>query len=262
MDSVSEPERRIGATDTTFEIVEYLSKEDSARLSDIADSVGLSEGTIHTYLATMKHHGFVMQENSEYRLGFRFLEVGGVRRQRMDSIHIIRHILDELIRRSDEIAWFIVEEDGYGVFIEKALGREAVQPCSHIGKRRYLHCIAGGKAILSELPRERVERIIDYRGLPPKTDHTITEKSELYEELESIKQRGYAFNRGENIDGWRAVASPIVFEDSVYGSIAISGPSHRIEKERFETDLPEQVSAASNEVQLELRSSSVTSDND
>jgi len=262
MEPISKSGRRIGAVDTTFEIVEYLNKEHSAKLSDIADNVGLSESTVHTYLATMKHHGFVTQGNSEYQLSFRFLEVGGVRRQQIESIHVIQQILDELIQQSGEIAWFITEEDGCGVFIEKAIGKEAVQPCSHVGMRRYLHCIAGGKAILSELPRKRVEQIIKHRGLPPKTDNTITEKSELFEELENIKQQGYAFNRGENIDGWRAVASPIVFGDRVYGSIAISGPSHRIKDDRFKTELPERVSAASNEVQLKLRSSTIASGRD
>lgn len=90
----------------------------------------------------------------------------------------------------------------------------------------------------------------------------VSEKAELFEELNTIEQRGYAFNRSENIDGWRAVASPIVFGDSIYGSIAISGPSHQINEERFKTELPERVSAASNEVQLKLRSSEIASNRD
>ncbi len=55
-----------------------------------------------------------------------------------------------------------------------------------------MHQVAGGKAILAEYSRERVEGIIEQHGLPATTEYTITDPETLFQELEDIRKRGYA----------------------------------------------------------------------
>ncbi|MFB6187002.1 MAG: IclR family transcriptional regulator C-terminal domain-containing protein, partial [Halobacteriaceae archaeon] len=67
----------------------------------------------------------------------------------------------------------------------------------NIGARRLPHANAAGKAILAHLPEDVVHDILDRTGLPEHTKHTITSRKELFDELDSIRERGYAVNRGE-----------------------------------------------------------------
>jgi DNA-binding IclR family transcriptional regulator len=64
-----------------------------------------------------------------------------------------------------------------------------------------MHLTSAGKAILAHYPRERVEEIIDHRGLDSATPNSITEREALFKELEDIRERGFSFNNQENIEG-------------------------------------------------------------
>jgi DNA-binding IclR family transcriptional regulator len=84
------------------------------------------------------------------------------------------------------------------------------------------------------------------------TENTITSRSALFDELERIREQGYAQNYGEQLKGTRAVSSAIVIEDEVLGAISIGGPEHRLHGDWFETELPNQVGSVSNEIRLDL----------
>lgn len=247
-------DRRINAAENTFAIIDYVRAHGGATLHELTDELGLAKSTVHTYLATMIEHGYLKREGDVYRLSLQFLDLGEAVRRDIGAITVVREALQDVVEQTDGIAWFIVEETGQAVFVEKAMGENAVQPYGNVGKRTTLHDIAGGKAILAHLPEERVEEILDQRGLVERTDETIVDREELFDSLEAVRERGYATNDGENVQGWRAVASPIVHEGDVLGSIAASGPAHRLRGERFTEEVPEIVMGATNEVQLELLS--------
>lgn len=247
-------ERRITSVKNAFEILEHLHDHDDASLGGVADAVGLTKGTVHTYLATMVAAGYVRRDEGAYRLSLRFLDLGETVLRDVDGVDVVGDVLRDIVARTGDIAWFIVEEDGEAVFVEKAAGENAVQPYGSVGKHTTLHDIAGGKAILAHLPEERVAEILDDRGLPGRTEDTIVDREAFERELERVRERGYAANDGENVAGWRAVAAPVFHEGDLLGAIAASGPAHRLRGERFEADLPGIVKDAANEVQLRLLS--------
>jgi DNA-binding IclR family transcriptional regulator len=56
----------------------------------------------------------------------------------------------------------------------------------------------------------------------------------------------------ESVEGLRAVAAPIVLDDRIVGSISLAGPASRFVGERFETEIPDMVRGAANELELKL----------
>lgn len=246
--------RRISAVERAFGIINYLLDRDKATLSELADETGLAKSTVHTYVATLREQGYLIKQENSYRLSLRFLEVGEQVRNKVQILDIVRPALENITEQVGGITWFIVEEAGNAVFVEKETGEDAVQPYGHVGRRTTLHDIAGGKAILAHLPEDRIEEILAERGLQQKTEQTITDRGELLDELEQIRRQGYAINNSENLEGWRAVASPIIHEGTVLGSIAASGPEHRMREERFEKTIPDLITATTNEIQLQILS--------
>ena len=255
MTSKAPSSRRVNAVENAFAIVEFLAESDGATLTEIADEVGLAKSTTHSYLVTMLDREYLVEDANTYRLGLKFLAHGRSVVDGFEAEGIVEDVLKDVVAETEEIAWFVVEEHGRAVFLEKATGERAVQPYGRIGKRTSLHAIAAGKAILAYLPEERVEEIVERRGLDPQTDRTITDRETLAAELAEIRERGYALNRSENVEGWRAVASPVIQNGEVFGAIATSGPENRMQGDRFTETIPQIVSGAANEVQLRLMDS-------
>ncbi|ELY55393.1 transcriptional regulator [Natronococcus amylolyticus DSM 10524] len=237
-----------------FEILEYIREEGGASVSELTDALDVPKSTVHDYVTTLTRLGYLTNDGGKYDLSLAFLTHGTYAKNDVAYADRVEPALEELADETGEIVWYIVEEGGRGVYAGRGIGRDALQPYASIGTRSALHTIAGGKAILTALPDDRVDEIVAEHGLERHTERTITTREELEEARERIAERGYALNDGENIDGWRAVASPVVLENGLYGAIAVAGPRNRLRGEYFEETLPELAAGTANEVQLRLRS--------
>lgn len=247
-------DRTVKSADTLFGVLETVHALDGAGVTDVADRLGVAKSTAHDHLSTLIDHEFLIKDGTEYRVGLKPLRYGMGAKNRIELVDAASPSLEHIVQETNEIAWLVVEEYGQAVYIDKAMGERAVQPYGVIGKRVPLHDIAAGKAILAHLPEDRVREIVEKRGLPAQTERTITDLDELLAELATIQERGYARNDGETFDGFRAVASPIVHEDELLGSIVVSGPENRLRNDRFETTFPELVTGAANAIELSLAS--------
>lgn len=248
---MNEAKNPIKGAEKTMRVVEALKELDGARVTELADHVGLSKGTVHDYLSTLREHNYVVKDGDEYHVGLAFFEVGEYARDRIDVYHVAKPEVTKLAEETGELANFLYEEHGLGVYLYRSRGQNAVSLDTHTGKRRYLHNTALGKAILAHLPEERVEAILDRHGLPRATRHTITDREALHEELAAIRERGYAFCNQERVEGLHCVAAPIQDRSgTALGAISVAGPSTRIKDGRLTEELPEKVLQAANVVEI------------
>jgi DNA-binding IclR family transcriptional regulator len=108
----------------------------------------------------------------------------------------------------------------------------------HDRVRLFLHSTAAGKAILAELPRERVLEILDRWGLPRQTSNTVTDRETLFEQLELVAERGYAYNDRECFDGYHGVGAVVRgIDGSILGALTIGGPVYRVPEERLGNEM-------------------------
>lgn len=243
----------IKSVETSLEIVDELQARDGARVSELAAATGKSKGTVHKHLITLLKHDYVVKDGDQYRIGLRFLDVGGYALHRVDGLQHIEPKVRELADLTGETVQFSVEQRGRSVILYRKAGQKGVFSRARIGKRFYMHQVAGGKAILSQLPEERAREIVSRHGLPSATDETITDETALFEELEEVRERGYAFNVDESTQGLHAVAVPITGPDGgVLGAFAVAGPSHRMRGEWFEDEIPDMIRSVVNELELNL----------
>jgi DNA-binding IclR family transcriptional regulator len=241
------------AVATMFTIVEAIRDLDGARVTELADETGLAKSTVHRHLKSLERHEFVVQEGDTYHVGLKFLNFGEYARTRRDIYELARPLVDDLADETDERALFMTEEHGRAVYLYRGVGNHAVHTDSRIGTYRYLHTIAGGKAMLAHMADNRVDEILERWGLPLQTEQTVTDRDELFDELAEICDRGVAFNDEETIDGLRAIAAPILGPDEkVYGALSVSGPSHRIRGDWFEEDIRNLLLGTANELEINL----------
>lgn len=250
----AESPRTIQAVGITLEIIDFLHERNSAGITEIANELGWSKGTIHCHLATLIENEYVVKDGEQYSLGLRYLELGEGVKEQLGIYDIVTTELDDLTNECGELAQFATEEHGRAVYLYKKGGERAVQTASSVGKREFLHCISLGKAILAHYPRERVDEIIDRHGLPKYTDQTITTREGLFDELETIRERGYAFDDEEKIEGLRCVAAPVMDGDGgVLGAVSLSGPSSRMTGDRYREKIPNMVTRSANVIEINAK---------
>jgi DNA-binding IclR family transcriptional regulator len=247
-------ENEIKSVDTAFRIVEYLKSEDGATISEIVSSFDISRSTAYRYLTTLKSHGYVVQEDHDYHVGLRFVEMSHHAKHRKTAYEIAQQTTNTLATKTSDRASFITEENGLGVVLASEVGEHGIYADTHIGQRFFLHASAVGKALLALLSTPEVEEIIDQYGLPELTESTITNRDALFTELDEIGERGFAINNYERIEGIRAVAVGITdAEDQVIGAFGVSGPTRRMSDERIQNELSQTLLSLAEEFELRLR---------
>lgn len=249
----NEKRRRVKSDETVFDIIEVLREQDGAGVTALANELDISKGTVHAHLTSLCDRGYVVNKDGEYRIGLQFLSQGIYAQSSHDLYPRANKKVKELAQETDERAWCQVEENGLCYYLCGAEGKHPVHPPVRIGESVHLHTIAAGKAILASLPEDRVREIIGRHGLPKRTENTITDEEELFEELQAVRERGYAFNREESLDGLNAVGAPILnAEGGVKGALSISGPANRLKGEKLRSELPELLLGATNELEINI----------
>jgi DNA-binding IclR family transcriptional regulator len=184
----------------------------------------------------------------------RFLQIGG--RWRADSkvFRIAEPEVRDLATKTGEHANLMIEEGGLGVFLLKQKGDRSVTLDTYEGMHVYLHTTALGKAILSVVDETGLDEILSTHGLPELTGNTITDESDLREELATVRERGYALDDAERINDVRCVAAPILSDEpDVLAAISISAPKNRMRGEYFNETIPEEVLKTANIINVNYR---------
>ncbi|MCU4744673.1 IclR family transcriptional regulator [Natronoglomus mannanivorans] len=236
-----------------FKIVGYIQETGRVTPTQLASDFDLPTSTAHIYLKTMEEAGYLTASAGQYRLSLRFLSHGVNTRRQFDIYEVAIAEIDRLADATGEVANLGVEEDGKRVLLYKREGEEGVYDKAPTGEFTHMHWTSLGKAILAHLPPDRVDEIVDQHGLPSATDRTITDRETLASELESIRSRGYALEDEERRTNIRAVAVPVFANETVVGSISLSGPVSRFTDARIENELVEELQDKANVIELHLR---------
>lgn len=244
----------IGAVERSFAILDTLKELNGGGVTEVAEQLDIPKSTAHSHLATLERIGCVRNEDEAYRIGLKFLELGGYAREQMKLYRVARPEVENLADTTGEWSNLLVEDNGRGVYVHVERGEHAVELDVYEGRRPYLHSTALGKAILAYKSDEEVRDILEKHGMPQLTPRTVETEEELFDRLEQVRDRGCAFDREERLQGLKCVAAPIVVEseDTVYGAVSVSGPTSRMKGERFETEIPELVTSAANVISINL----------
>ncbi|OES43833.1 IclR family transcriptional regulator [Domibacillus iocasae] len=205
-------------------------------VTEIANQMDINKSSVFRTLATLEQYGYIekKEETGRYRIGYAFLDVSSKLLDSLDVRAEAQDVLRQLETETNEVVHLVVYDSGEVVYIEKLDGHEALRMHSKVGKRAPVHCTSVGKAILAHLPAAEVVGILDRKGLPVHTEHTITTKESFLKELAHVKKEGYALDLEENEPGIRCIAAPVFDHNgAVAAAVSISGPTLRMTDERL-----------------------------
>ena len=236
-----------------LQIIIELMEQEPLGVTEIADRLDIAKSTAHYHLKTLSEEGYIINDGGKYRLSLRFLRIGELTRSRIPIYDVAKDEVEQIADETGELAILGVEEQGFGVYIHKSSGENAVDIDAPIGRFAHLHNRAYGKAILAHLEKPCVESILGKHGLPRTTDQTVTTPEALFDELKQIRGRGFAVNQEESIEGIHGVAVPILDNDgSVLGAISLAGPSRRLGHEKMTDEYADLLLKARNVIELNV----------
>lgn len=247
------PVDAVTAVETAFTIVDHLETTGRCGVTELSNGVGMPKSTVHKHLQTLRRQGYVKQVHGEYALTLKFLRHGGVIRDRSRFYLFGRSKVESLADELNEMAILSVCERNRGVFLFRSNDRYNLHESLPLGTEFYLHTNAAGKAMLAVGGETFVEEVVDDVGLPGKTDTTITNTGSLHDELATVRDRGYALNRGERDRNVSAVSAALV--DPVtqnVGAISVTVPRDSPASERLGGESAESVRRAASELSLQL----------
>jgi DNA-binding IclR family transcriptional regulator len=236
-----------------FNILERLKEMGPAGISELATQTEMPKGTVHIHLQTLRSAGFVVKDDTDYMLSYRFLEYGGELRNHSKLYQVARPQIDKLASKTDEVASLGIEESGLRILAYKSEGPESIHDNAPVGEYTNMHWTALGKAMLAYYPEEEVDAIIDAHGLPRANKYTITDRDELFNELQETRERHYSVEDEDRRRGVLTIGAPILERstDEAIGAVSVSGPKSRVnEPDKFD-ELVAAVKKAANVIELD-----------
>ncbi|WP_235839163.1 IclR family transcriptional regulator [Clostridium sp. Marseille-P2415] len=210
-------------------ILEYMAEQsEPVRLLDISKALNINVSTLLRFLTALVEKGYAKQEEetSRYYLTYKICVLGHQVCSRFDLRNFVHPYMKEIAALCGELVCLAVEQDGQIVYIETIEGRRnMLHTMKRIGKIAPMHCTGIGKLFLLDYSEEKLDSLIREKGLTKYTEKTLTTKTKLLKELNTIRKRGYAFDDEECEVGNSCVAFPLYNSaGKMIAGISVSGP--------------------------------------
>lgn len=216
-------------------LLEMIGDErDGATVTELAAASELDKGTVSRLLGTLRDAGWAYQspDDRRYRLAGKALALSHDYTNRVDLRALAMPLLSELRDEWNETVHLGVIEGNDVVYVERLAPATTVQVVSIVGQRMPIASTAMGKAFLSSLPAEEMQRRAAEQELVRRTEHSIVTQEEFLADLRKTAERGYAIDQEENDPEITCVGSAVTdVTGRPIATISVSGPSYRMKKQ-------------------------------
>lgn len=213
----------------------FTEDEPVLSLTQISQRIGLPKSTTYRFLEALESQGMLYREPNGrgFRLGYQLIRWGTLSQASISLRNVALPVMHQLASETGESAILSVRVGYAGMWIEMIESRHPVRLAMRVGQHLRLHAGASSKVLWAFLPPGQIEDILAHIELRPLCAHTITDKALLLEELDHIRQRGYATSFEETDPGAMGVAAPVFdhYGQPVAG-IGVAAPVNRVPPER------------------------------
>ena len=170
--------------------------------SELARRLGLPKSSIANICGALADAGFVRRIGTGFTLGRRLAELGGSYLASIDQVQEFYEVARRLPAASEETVQFAILDGIEVTYLARHDGRQPVRLSSGIGRRLPAFSTATGKAALASLPAAELDRrLTGISHIPQPTPNAHGSVDGLRADLEAIRERGYAIDDEETMEG-------------------------------------------------------------
>lgn len=197
-------------------------------LAELVRRTGLHKATAHRLAGDLTQVRLLDRTAGGYRLSGGLFELGLRASVERGLLELAMPFLQDLYERTHETVHLGVLDGHEVMYVAKLGGHRQASAPSRTGGRMPLHCTAIGKALLAHSEAQTRADVLA-GPLPRRTPKTIVAPGVLARALDTVREKGMAFEFEESTPGIVCVAAPVLDVDTnaLIAAISVTGPATR-----------------------------------
>ena len=201
--------------------------------TEINAELSLPKSTLHRILNSLEVENAVQRHHvtRRYSLGSRVNKYA----PQLGSSQLVTDFMElatEFVNEYDETIQLCTYEQGVVTFIAFVESKQPVRLSCEIGRQRPANATASGKALLAFSPTERLESYLGAGELVSMTPQTITDPEAFRNQINSVREAGYATESQESARNLSCIAAPICDQaEHAIAAISLCLPARSIHTE-------------------------------
>lgn len=232
-ESMSERSNFVKSVIKALDILEILDKKHELGISELSELLEWDKSTVHRIITTLKQKGYVIQNsaNQKYANSIKLFEMGNNVVERLGLRRQAQPYLERLAGTTHETVNLAIIDGNHVIYIDKIESPATIKVDLNIGKKLPLFCTGLGKTMLAFMSEEDMNSLLSHEKFIQYTKNTVKNMADLGRQLRDIREKGYALDDEEYVEGLKCVAAPIRnYKGEVFAAVSIAVPKYRYEE--------------------------------
>lgn len=178
-------------------------------ITDISKITGLERATARRCLLTLAELGYADYDGKFFTLSPRILRLGHSYLTSTPLPRLMQPFLDQLSEKTGESASASVLDGNEIVYIARASHKRVMSINLNPGSRLPAYCSSMGRVLLAAMAQDEARRILENSNRKANTLKTKTTLAALMDELQRVREQGYAVIDQELEIGLCSIAIPV-----------------------------------------------------
>lgn len=212
----------------------FAGQNKSLTLSQVAERTDLSPAVVRRCLLTLEHLGYVSKMDGRFALSPGVLSFASLFTEAYNLDGTIRPILQRLRDETGDSASFTVLQNSDVLYVSHSSAQRAIRLQANTGTRYPALVTSTGRAMLAYLSDHELQLFIDENPVERYTAKTITDPTQLFDEIREAGRRGYCVVSDELDYGITSLAATVsVPGRGVVGAVNSSAQTQRVNPASF-----------------------------
>ncbi|MCO6390845.1 helix-turn-helix domain-containing protein [Aliihoeflea aestuarii] len=232
-----------------FEILSLFNEGiEQISAATLATRFGMNAVSAHRFLRTLERTGaLVAVSRGSYRLGYAIADLGKRAADPGSLAGAVQPVLEKLTRDLGEGSMATIFDGEAAVCIAKAVADRPLFVDVRKGSRLEAYATAHGKLWLAQLGESDLDRYFERTDFRTMTEATATTRAKLEAELDDVRRKRVAYNRGERESEIHGIAVPVLARSGqMICGLSVFGASARMSDEAMDGFIPALRDAAKN----------------
>jgi len=206
-------------------VLEALGRQpEGLSLGRIATATGLPRSTVQRLVQGLAGQGLVSTGARGVRLGPAITRLAAA--SRIDVVATAIPFIEAAGRRTRETVDLSLFQGEHALLVYQYPSDHELRVISTVGSALPVHCTAHGKALLAQLDNDEVRTLLR-QPMDRLTPHSIVQMQALLDELDHIRQQGFALDHEEHARGVCGIGVVIDSAEPEQHAISIAVPAQR-----------------------------------
>ena len=224
----------VKSAERTIRILETLAESPTPlTLSQLQQHLRYPRSSLHALVRTLVELKWVEGDERGLRVGIgpHALLAGTSYLDKDPALPYAHEVMEDLRAEVGHTVHLARRDGAYVIYLASRERRDQPRLIQRVGRRLPAHLTALGQVLLAELTRAELDTLLPAE-LDAYTANSLTARSALADELDRVRERGWAFEREQGTIGVACVAAAVGYRIPATDALSCSMPADVTEAER------------------------------